>query len=566
MAEILKVVSPITVKDRTGNVPGKMPDAVFNMGGTENAVKSVQQTLSDQAGKTSQEELMFSLAKEIMQPLNDVTTVQSDSMKEMISLLKLMAASGADSEMKLDPAFLEKLFLNPQDLMEALIGRDQGETPFKGEAFDILRMLSKAISAMKGGAAANAGGTPANAAANAAAAASTAAEAASAGQNAGATAKEGAGSAATREAIASVLRHFDGLVNSENSLKAIVAQSKNLMGNLLTADRQILSHHIERLEILMNTSGQVGHSAVIGNIEIAKPAQGQAAAGLFAQAEEAGSQGGRQEVSSFLKNEFLPMLSSLVTRYQQNESVRKPVMSIIHNVTRFDKGDPKLLNQAVDKLADELKSIMNLSDSDFADMKKLIIEAAKNYRAEETQKDSERLFMEKFGISRDESDMSTLLSKSLQKSAPPKAQELAANLLQSIINSESPVMPLMHFMIPVKYENEDTYLEFYIDKNSDERKGEAQSAQTIFFTIQSEKFGTFEVDLLAKDLMLNLDIKCPSQLVEQVSDIKGIIREDIEACGYRLAQYQVSNFVQEKSVLRRFPKLAAKKVGMDVKV
>ena len=128
------------------------------------------------------------------------------------------------------------------------------------------------------------------------------------------------------------------------------------------------------------------------------------------------------------------------------------------------------------------------------------------------------------------------------------------------------MIPLMHFTIPFRYLEENTYGEFFVDKDCKERKGDAKSAKNIFFTIQSDKYGNFEVDLLVRDKRIDLDIRCPDNLLNPVRETRAKWREIIETQGFRLANYEVGVYQESRSIIQRFPKLAMKKVGIDVKV
>ena len=121
-------------------------------------------------------------------------------------------------------------------------------------------------------------------------------------------------------------------------------------------------------------------------------------------------------------------------------------------------------------------------------------------------------------------------------------------------------------MIPIKFMDENVYGEFLIDKECKNRRGQAKEATNIFFTIQSDEFGNFEVDLLAKDKSIDLDIKCPPALTEAINENKSGLRSIIEEKGYRLSNYKVSVFKEGYTLLERFPELSSRKVGIDVKI
>jgi hypothetical protein len=135
-----------------------------------------------------------------------------------------------------------------------------------------------------------------------------------------------------------------------------------------------------------------------------------------------------------------------------------------------------------------------------------------------------------------------------------------------MVQSESPMIPMMHFTIPFRYLDENTYGEFFVDKDCKERKGDAKSAKNIFFTIQSDKYGNFEVDLLIRDKRIDLDIRCPDLLLSSLRETRGRWKEIIEEQGFRLGNYEVGVYQGSRTIMQRFPKLALRKVGIDVKV
>ena len=240
-------------------------------------------------------------------------------------------------------------------------------------------------------------------------------------------------------------------------------------------------------------------------------------------------------------------------------------MSIVHSIVRYDKADPKLLEEAIFQLGDELKPLTNLTDGDIIEMKKLVFETATRERQISDQAEGEKS-MEKFGVKSDDKDMASLISKALDRSGPSKVSSLAQNLLLNMVQSESPLIPLMHFTIPFRYMDENTYGEFFVDKDCKERRGDAKSANNIFFTIQSDKYGNFEVDILERDKRIDLDIRCPDALMEPVREAKARWKEIMEDQGFRLSSYQVGVYQESQTIAQRFPKLALRKVGIDVRV
>ncbi len=542
MVDILKITSPVSqIKNKVQNVPSKLPtDAIFDITNptqviTEQLPKA--QSVDDESGKQS---LLKNLNKEIFEPLLHSTRAQADGVRKLVLMAKLFeTSSGILSE-----SFLDRVFVKPQEMLGELLTREKGATIFSGEFFDSLRVLAKLEGQPK-----------------------------------------------LKDAVVSILKYFDCYVNQENSLKSVIKQGENLAHKLPKAEAQVLQQQIENLDTMVKLStmtrqNTISHQRVIEKLDIMISQNDTGNADDAANPEKTSvntvnqtktsaldfdsiikqDKDSQTEIKAYLKNELIPELGKVAKRHQGSDKIYNQVMSIVHNIVRYDKADPKLLEESVFQLGDDLKPLTNLTDDDIIEMKKLVFENAIQEQEMSEKQHIDKKTMEKFGIEPEKNDMASLLSSALDKSGPSKISSVAQNLLLNMVQSESPMVPLMHFTIPFRYMEENTYGEFFVDKDCKERRGNAKSAKNIFFTIQSDKYGNFEVDLLVKDKSIDLDIRCPDILVSPVKDTRAKWKGIIEEHGFRLSNYQVGVYQESQTIVQRFPKLAIKKVGIDVKV
>ncbi len=553
MVDILKITSPTSIKSKVQNYPTKLPtDAIFDITNPNQVIKGQlpkTKGVDEESGKQS---LLKNLNKEIFEPLLHSTRAQADGLRKLVLMAKLFETpTGILSE-----SFLDRIFVKPQDMLGELLTREKGATIFSGEFFDSLRMLAKLEGQPK-----------------------------------------------LKEAIVSLLKHFDCYVNQENSLKAIVKQSQDLSHKLPKAEAQLLQEQVETLGTMVKLS-TMGKQNVLTSLSNPAKVNGminqddtvnqkvdqddgiiQNKAGVqndVANQEKAinpekkatldmeaiikQDKESQKEIKTFLKNEIIPELGKIAKRHQGSEKIYNQVMAIVHNIVRYDKADPKLLEEAIFQLGDKLKPLTNLTDEDIKEMKKLVFDNALDEQKMGDKQNIEKKNMEKFGIGWEDTDLASLLTKAIDQSGSSKVSSIAQNLLLNLVQSESPMLPMMHFTIPFRYMDENTFGEFFVDKDCKERKGDAKAAKNIFFTIQSDKFGNFEVDLLARDKKIDLDIRCPDILLNQVKETRSKWKEIIEEQGFRLATYQVGVYQDSQAIVQRFPKLALRKVGMDVKV
>jgi hypothetical protein len=472
MAEILKIISPVGVKNRIQDMPKpQSTDAIFDLKEPDGILKD-----ADVVEKTEEEgakqELLKHLNKELLLPLFDQTKTQAAGIRRLVLYSKLFQVPGN----AVTEEFLNEFFVLPKELLNELIKREEAASIYRGDFFEAMRVLVKEGNYPK-----------------------------------------------LETAILSILKHFDCYVNQRQSLDAILVNVENLSKVLIRQDAKVVNEVLDRLETLVNID-----------------------------------EDNYREVLGFLKRELTPVLREVALNYPPADRVQDSVLSVIHYIVRFDKADPNMLEDAFESFAEELKPLFtHLTDENLADMKETLFKDAKQAK--------DLPVAGGFGEN-EEKDAAELLSKALDKSSPAKISSTAQNLLMHMIQSESPMQPLLHFLIPLRFRHEDTYGEFFIDKECKGRKGEAKKATNIFFTVQSDLYGTFEVDLLAKDKFIELEIKGPEDLLDGIRGIKGKFRDLIEGEGYRLSNYRVLEYTESKTILRRFPHLAERKVGIDVKV
>lgn len=314
-----------------------------------------------------------------------------------------------------------------------------------------------------------------------------------------------------KHAIASVLKYFDCRINRESSFNAILTLSSNFLQRLPAHSKdtqQLLQFHEQLLE--------------------QDP----------------------KDVLHFLKNRYISALVQAVKQHPENGKLRDSIIELIHYIVRFENAAPENLEESLGRLGELMRSIEAFRDIDVEEISALLMQHADEGQEEVKEK----------------GPLLSLLSKALEDTAPTKMHKTAEQLLLHFIQNENPILPYGRFVVPVRYGDEETFGEFIVDEDCADRKGGAKKAVNIFFTIQSERYGSFEVDLLAKDRLIELDMKCPELLVIPLTSLKNKVKEITESEGYRLADYQVGVYREGRPLLHRYPKLEWRKVGIDVKI
>ncbi|MGD9474992.1 MAG: hypothetical protein AB7V37_08330 [Eubacteriaceae bacterium] len=511
LADSIKITSTAPspkVTDMPSRTGGS--DAIFDILNPELGIK-VEDLGNDASKDSFKEALMQNLQREILKPLKNSTSLEADTLRKLVLMSKLFETStGA-----IPKQFLEGIFLDTQDLLSELLLRDKTETIFKGAFFDSLRTLSKLD-----------------------------------------------GYPQLKDAIVSVLKYFDAYVNKDQSFKAILSETLKLMDSLPQSQKEALTHQLSKISILLSSQNSTSNplDVKVNLIErLESMIKGPSIPNL-----NNGSLS--TQLDKLLKNEIIPTLGNLLRLPSTNEKQYQAINSLLNQIVRYDKGSAENLEDAVLRLANALKPLSNLSDSEIQEMKNQVFNHAREaeilYNRLNTAKhpgmDGNQV-TEKLEIAQ-------LLEKALDDSTPSKLQVTAQTLLETLIRNESPIFPLMHFLIPFRFLDNDTYGEFFIDKDPSDRSAEAEGGTDIFFTIQSDRYGSFEVFMKVRSDIIEMDIKSPAPLVEVLQINQEKIKSIIEEQGFRLSTYSVDEFKESQSILKRFPKLALRKVGLDVRI
>ncbi|WP_414733599.1 hypothetical protein [Acetobacterium carbinolicum] len=517
----IKITSTVSTP-KVNDIPSKHTpsDSVFSINGTDNASKI--KPVSENYDKESFRETLFqNLQKEILKPLMNSTTAEADALRKLVLISELFESSAG----ALPKELLDGLFINTQDLLSELLLRDKTDSIFKGSFFDSLRSLAKLD-----------------------------------------------GYPQLKEAIVSILRHYDAHVNRNQTLNGIFLETSRLLMTLPSKERALLEQQLLKLELVLTKSnGKEQPNQELQNLINLKAAQngkpGDQLEQRLSRIETLlnSKNLNYQEIQQLLKNDTIPVLRQILQSQAYSDKTYQSVATIIDHIVRFDKGNPEQLEAAVLRFSQALKPLSNLTDSDIVEMKSQLFRHAKEAeilsdRLESSSKnpgDGEKVAL------------AQLLEQALDEKNSSKIINSAQNLLETLVRNESPIFTIMHFLIPLRFLDENSYGEFFVDKDPTAKKGEkgdSDNATDIFFTIQSDRYGNFEVELLARDKNITLNIKSPGPLVETLKATREQLKSIVEEQGYSLAGYGVGEYLQSQTILQRFPKLAFRKVGLDVTI
>ncbi|MCL2068774.1 MAG: hypothetical protein FWH00_02645 [Oscillospiraceae bacterium] len=348
-----------------------------------------------------------------------------------------------------------------------------------------------------------------------------------------------------RDAVVELLKTYEYNVNAENSTRSALQSCYNLLGYLFSRDREQFEKYLDGLARML-----------LPKEAAEKPAQ--TADRTPERAPQEAPTPGPRETAMILKNNLLPLLGEIVVKYNQNTNIRDIVMNVVHNIVRVDQGSPEELKQAVEKLLGELRQVANMPRGFEQELLESVMKSAgeaKNVHNE---------WMDK---------MANILAGALSSTELPAATVRSAEmLLFSMLQNQSSMMDILHFVLPMQTPGGDfVTAELYVDPDSDERSkrsggDDGEASRKMFLAFESEGHGAFELAFLQTGRYVDFSMWCPRHLVSDMKLLRRSIFDMMAVHGYTPGSFSVDELVGRKSVAQVFPNLLNRKVGVDVRV
>ena len=180
-----------------------------------------------------------------------------------------------------------------------------------------------------------------------------------------------------KDAIVSILRHYDAYVNRNQTLKGIFLETSRLLMSLPSRERALLELQLQKLEnVLINSnrdeSGVAKNqtSQELQNIINLKATQNGKPGNQLEQrlsrieALLNNKNLNYQEIQQLLKNDTIPVLRQILQSQAYSDKTYQAVATIIDHIVRYDKGNPEQLEAAVLRFSQAMKPLSNLTDNE----------------------------------------------------------------------------------------------------------------------------------------------------------------------------------------------------------
>ena len=252
-----------------------------------------------------------------------------------------------------------------------------------------------------------------------------------------------------------------------------------------------------------------------------------------------------------LNNRLIPFLSAYISRTHDYGAVREAAMHLVFHAVRYQNGN--------------LEKLMKLFDSMMGD--RAFVKAFKG----EGQAAMENLLQtgsrENHPALGDFADgLAGLLLKGANGHAGLENVQQYYNIMDGLLLNESVYMPLLHFILPFQYEDNNVMSEMWVDP--DARRGSEEEGRNIkvFLKFNIQNLGKFELTMTFHDHETKMQLFVPPALAQQDKKIQSEVADILKNNGIRFSQLMVRERVRDRRVDEVFPEIREKERTINVRI
>ncbi len=228
----------------------------------------------------------------------------------------------------------------------------------------------------------------------------------------------------------------------------------------------------------------------------------------------------------FLRQDTLELLREVEESILFSDKTEKVVRMAIYNLSRYNDNGT-FLQESVSRMLMQLRG--DEARENFLSALEQLLEQEKQQIPGQKREDTALGVLTRI-LQRQ------MTSEELMASSSDKLEKIIHSLLCSPCN----FTPLLHFVLPVQYENLQSFAEIWINPNGgeDDRDRPSDAAQVIHMLLAFDVggIGRFELELFVRDKMIDFSLYCPPAYTNLYGEIKNDLRRCAGDTGYRFGE------------------------------
>jgi len=273
-----------------------------------------------------------------------------------------------------------------------------------------------------------------------------------------------------------------------------------------------------------------------------------------------------------LKGRLLPLFGEIESSVLFSPRIAKILPLITYNLSRYND-NIDLIPEAAEKFIDLLED--NSRKTEFANALRSVLSRPENESTENSE------FGWGTSTGRAGADlqysrvMNTLTkiigSQTDDEALSPASRSRLEKVIYSLLSSPSNFTPLLHYVIPVRYENIDSFAELWINPNGgDDDASVADGGDSkclhLLIVFDIGGIGRFEAELFTRGRSIDFSLFCPPELVGFFTTLEKSLRQSIAETGFRFGKVNIGKLERSRSLIEVFTALPHRRMGIDIRV
>lgn len=254
-----------------------------------------------------------------------------------------------------------------------------------------------------------------------------------------------------------------------------------------------------------------------------------------------------------LKSEALEVLNEVERSVLYNTQTERLISMIRYNISRYNN-DPDFLTSSVNHLMTMLR------ESDKSGFLQLLYDHLSFY---ENRGREERISDSK--VMNIITDILKLQSESEEIKALDS--EAVETIIHSMLSSPSNFTPLLHFVIPVEYEDVASFAEIWIDPDENRDSPDDITRQIhMLLVFDMDNLGKMEAELFVRNDDIDFILYCSEDVADYVRGISKEFRKCSDYTDYKINSVTIKTLKHARSLVDVFEGLSVKRTGINVKI
>lgn len=255
-----------------------------------------------------------------------------------------------------------------------------------------------------------------------------------------------------------------------------------------------------------------------------------------------------------LNKSLIPFLSEYISQTHDYGPIREATMLLIFHTARYQDGGEERLIKLFDAMVND-RQFDKLFDGDVQEALKSILSLGGSGARSQTRP-----------LAGFADGLSGLLLKGANGHAGVENIQQFYNIMNGMLMNESVYMPLLHFILPFQYDDNNVMSEMWVDPDSDRGDQEGARRIKLFLKFDIQNVGKFELIMGLQNREASIQLFVPPQLVKEDKKIQSDVADILRNNGLRFNQLMVRRHTRDRRVDEIFPEIRERERTINVRI